>query len=493
MVVRYNFLPEQQYPNVNVMGYLAQGEASQLNSLRQRVLENQLAEQENLKGVITQPGFDLSSPEAIKQLTGAGALDEAIKLRTSQDESRVRRAMEQNYLNEVLIRGKKFDAELPSIREIARKNAFDASSAELKNMTDATGVVQDILSRTSEESWQNDASLLRKLDPNIMVPDKFTPKWNERMMRTAKLWQEVATDTAKEKAKSEIPKVVGPKGDMPGYAISPRGVAKIPERSLEELTAPPPEEQPNLGQTAWGAEPPAPVVRRPPAMQGRLISDFALSPEAQDVQDRLTEEKRIAEAAPIGKEKQAVGAYRFTKTLQAIGNTYIDLAKAKGLAVPGESPAETFQALANRTRAGEILGKLDASERSAILDQLRSQITSAIPQMAASAGLQSKNFDSDAEGKRLLAAMGGPDQIANISSGFRILNDLNTQFGSGKPLFEAKKEEEKILQSRRGVAGESAAVSAPPSAIEYLRANPNLADAFDKKYGAGSAAKVLGR
>lgn len=457
MAVRYLPIPEFQAPNVNILGALAQGEAMQQNVLRQRVLENTLAEQERLRGVVTQPGFDLNKPEAVQQLTSAGALDEAIKLKASQDESRVRRAMEQNYVNEVLIRGKKFTLEEPSLRQIARKNAFEASSAELKNMQDGTALAQDLISRAAPDGsdWDQVSGNLRKLAPDLMVPDAFNPKWNERMMKTAKIYQSVAEEVAKEKAKSEIPKVIAPTENMPGMVVSPRGVSKLPEQPINAMT----EEQPNLGQTAWGAEPPAPVVRRPTAMQGRLVNDMQLPPDVMALQQKMAEEEQVKRTAPIGREKEALGAYRFSNTLKNVGNTFIDLAKQNGVVVPGESAPDTFAALANKTTAGEILGKLDASERLALVDQLRSQVATAIPQFAAAAGLQSKNFDSDAEGKRLQAALANPDNIANISSAFRILNDLNSQFGTGKPLFESKKEEEKILKQRRGVAGETPKVS----------------------------------
>lgn len=440
------------------MGSFAQGAALAQNALRQRVLENELEQQEKLKGVITQPGFNLESPNAVQQLTGAGALDEAIKLKASQDESRVRRAMEQNYLNEVLIRGRKFDAELPGIKQIARKNAFDASSAELKNMQDSTTVVQDILSRSSPDSWQNDSALIRKLDPTIMVPDEYNAGWNKRMMSTAKIFQDVASDVAKKKAEAGIPKVLAPTENMPGMVVSPRGVSKLPEVPYNEATA---EEPTNLGQTAWSPEPAAPVIRRPgaPVMEGRMINDIQLPPDVMALQKKMAEEEQVKRLAPIGREKEALGSYRFSNTLKGIGETFIDLAKNNGIAVPGETPGETLQALANTTRAGEVLGKLDASQRLALVDSLRSQVTSAIPQFAAAAGLQSKNFDSDAEGKRLQAALANPDNIANISSAFRILNDLNKQFGTGKELYKEGEEEKKILKGRRGAAGEAPKVS----------------------------------
>ena len=37
----------------------------------------------------------------------------------------------------------------------------------------------------------------------------------------------------------------------------------------------------------------------------------------------------------------------------------------------------------------------------------------------------------------------------------------------------------------------AAAITAPPVAIEYLRANPSMKNAFDAKYGAGAADRAL--
>lgn len=454
MAVQYSPLPEFQAPNLNLLGAYAQGQALASNRLRDQVYENQLAQQEALRGVVSQPGFDLGSAQAVQQLTQAGALDEAIKLRASQEEGRVRRAQESNYLNDILMRQKRFDAELPNIRAMTKEHLAQADSAQLKLFSDSTGAAQDIISRVAPDGsdWPEKRELIRKLDPTLNPPEQFNKGWNERALQTAKIMQDIATDITKKRAEAQVPKVVAPTENMPGMVVGPQGVEKLPQ------VAP--------GSTAWGPEVPAPVVRPPNAMtanppvnnMGKMLPPDAmnLSPEAQAIQQTMAEEQKITQNAPIGREKEALGKYRFGKTLKNMGNTFIDLAKNNGIVVPGETPEETFQALANQTKAGEILGKMDASERLALVDQLKSQIVTAIPQFAAAAGLQSKNFDSEKEGERLMRALADPNNIANISSAFRILNDLNTQFGTGVTLFEPQKEIGGIIGARRQAAAPKA-------------------------------------
>lgn len=433
MPIRYPEPPQFQAPNFNFLGAMAQGEVSGVNELRRRALENELAQQEGVKNVLTSGRFDINSPASINALVNAGALDDAIKLMGAQRAAAVARAQQENYLNEILLRGKTFDANLPNVRAMTREHLANANKAQLDLFQNRTSAAQDLISRTSAETWDEDRANIIKLDPTLRPPPQFDPGWNDRALRTAKTMQDVAVDVAKKRAEARIPKVIAPTPELPGMVVGPRGVSKIPEVPLEEQ-----------------ATDIAPAAEQP-QMKGRLINDIQLPKEVMDLQKTMAIEENIKRTAPLGREKEALGKYRFSNTLKNIGSTFIDLAKAKGIAVPGESPQETFQALANKSRFGEFFGKLNAPERVALVDALRSQVNTAVPQLASAAGLQSKNFDSNAEGERLRAALADPDNVANISSAFRILNDLNTNFGSGAPLFETGKEEEKIIRERRGL------------------------------------------
>lgn len=455
MPVQYQSIPSLQVPDVNILGSYAQGQALATNRLRQQILEEQVARENALRGVLGQPGFDINSPQAVNQLLPLD-LDAALKLKNAQEMAAYHKMATSNVASEISARQAKLPFEISSLKGLAQEHASNASVAQLKLLNTGTERAQDILSRITPDNWDQSVADISRLDPHFgaSAPVEYDPKWVKNSLKTAKMLQSVG----EEEMKRRLPMIEKPTATMPGMVVSPQGVSKLPEVPYEQQ-----------GQTAWSAEPPAPVVNAPNKMTNRLTSDFQLPPEVMALQKKMAVEEQIKRQAPIGREHEALGAYRFSNTLKDIGTGFIDLAKANGVTVPGESSAETFATLANKTKLGQVFGKLDASKRLAMVDQLRSLVSTAIPQFAAAAGLQSKNFDSEKEGERLKAALADPDNIANISSAFGILNNLNKQFGTGANLFEPGKEEEKIIRERRGVAGETSTAGKRPSLDEIFK------------------------
>ena len=397
-----------------MMGARAQQE--QLQQLQMQKLQQEQEQLNALRGVLGNKNFNIMSPQAVNAIAPYNP-ELAIQLSNALRSQQHYGALESQAQQELQAKLPVYGAQVQ--KEIAQgsKAALERDAELLRNheVKGAKIVMAD--GKGYDEFYKGLPKDLQSI---------LTPKYDEQSLTNFVMQM----NTVQDNLKTHIQGIK--EGETP-VVIKP-GITGAP--TMQKV-----QEAPSIGRNLGPA-------------------GMELSPEARAIQDTMATEQNIMRSAPAGREKEALGKYRFSNTLRDMGTTFIDLAKAKGIVVPGESASDTFEALANKSRAGQILGKLDASERLALVDQLKSLVTTAVPQFAAAAGLQSKNFDSEKEGQRLMGALADPDNIANISSAFGILNNLNKQFGSGAQLFEPKKEIGGIIGARK-----PAAEAAKPSGV----------------------------
>ena len=404
-----------------MMGSRAQQQ--QLQQLEYQKLQREQEQQNALRGVLGGQNFNLMSPQGVRAIAPydpALAIQLSNALRSQQHYGALESQAQQELQAKLPVYGAQVQKELAQ----GSKAALERDAEQLRNHEVKGAKIVMAGGKGYDEFYSSLPKDLKGI---------LKPKYDEESLTN--FVTQMAT--VQDNLKSHIQGIK--EGETP-VVVKP-GITGAP--TMQKV-----QEAPSIGRNLGPA-------------------GMELSPEAKAIQDTMATEQGIMRSAPAGREKEALGKYRFSNTLKDMGNTFIDLAKAKGIVVPGETPGETFETLANRSKAGQILGKLDASERLALVDQLKSLVTTAVPQFAAAAGLQSKNFDSEKEGQRLMSALADPDNIANISSAFGILNNLNKQFGSGAQLFEPKKEIGGIIGARR-----------PASAAQPSESRPSLNEIF---------------
>lgn len=173
---------------------------------------------------------------------------------------------------------------------------------------------------------------------------------------------------------------------------------------------------------------------------------------------------------------------------------YQDLDALKGIPSEARKTEENLSAyLVNKY--GQGAGSALFTKIKSARDKIDSASSMLVRLAAQATNTKSGSLNSEFELKNFINQLGRPDMT--IEAVDEALTNFNDIFGAGGKIVGSvsTREEQPISAPRQPapVATTTPGIAAPAPAIAMLMQNPNLAAAFDQKYGAGSAAKVLGR
>jgi hypothetical protein len=409
--------------------YQMMGSRAQQNELAQLQMQKLQQEQERqnaLSGVLSAPNFNLMSPQAVNQV---GRYNPELGIQLSQA---LRSQQHYGTMEEIARRA-----------EEAKEPLYEAQTAHALKQYDVEKIKEDhdyleslddrLIKAANSANPQKALDVIRedaaKKHADLLNFIPVTATRRDLYMTALK-----ASDI-REQLKPIMSKVGGEDVMItPAFGTARRPVQELGP-SMDEMSTPP-------------------IKATGPKMTDRATQGAPLSMQPEEaIQVRMKRDQQIYNSAPFGKGDQAVGKMHFYDTISDIGKTFKDLAVAGGITIPGETTEEALKVIYNKSAFSNLFQKLDASKRRDLVSLLETQIISAVPQLAQSAGLQNKQFDTEKEAENLRKSFGDPNDPESIRSAFLKLNNLNKLFGTGVDIFNPEAESRGLLGIKRSVEG----------------------------------------
>ena len=404
----------------------ARAQQQELAQLQMQKLQQEQDRQNALAGVLGAPNFNLMSPQAVNQV---GRYNPELGINISQA---LRSQQHYGTMEDIARRAEEAKEPLYEAQTAHALKEYDV--AKIKEDHDYLESLDDRLIKAA-----NSANPQKALDAIRAEAAKkhedllnFIP---EKADRRALYMTALKASDIREQLKPIMSKIGGEDVAVtPAFGTARRLTQEIGP-SMEDMTTPP-------------------ISAAGPKMEGRAAQGAPLGmlPE-EAIQARMKRDQQVYNSAPFGKGDQAVGKMHFYDTISDIGKTFKDLAVAGGITIPGETTEEALKVIYNKSAFSNLFQKLDASKRRDLVSLLETQIISAVPQLAQSAGLQNKQFDTEKEAENLRKSFGDPNDPESIRSAFLKLNNLNKLYGTGVDIFNPEAESKGLLGVRRGVEG----------------------------------------
>lgn len=298
---------------------------------------------------------------------------------------------------------------------------------------------------------------------------------------------------------------IAPQAYIPGPNGALGRMSLIPETPIP--TNVPNPEIPPLAAAAAGTDQVAPAIAIPTTPSEMRAQARAQAQAAKIPQEQALTTARARGTAEVTREEEAK---TIAKAKEKLAPTLVGIATAyKNIFSRGEGiRAEGDQTLMQRAKIG-TLAALPSSVTTVLSPKTGSDIATIenlrrdlLPTIAELTG--AKSLDAVAEMKSILNSLTTPGQTdaAIVAT----LNNFGKKYGLGelmsledlKPATQTAPESG-VPRGRRGAAPAAAPAAAapasaiPPAAISKLKADPSMAPQFDEIFGAGAAARVMGR